>query len=701
MKYHLSLAAALVFLLSCPASAKVGFRQVTCTYPVAVQKGSTSEVQLYSNFTLDGAHSVFFDRPGMSMSFLETKPIKAPRRGRSGAGTPFRFRIEVPLDQRVGIYEYRVATSKAVSSASHILVTDFPVVLEAKAENGLIESAQQVPFPAAVCGICNRAEDVDYYRFPGKAGQKVTLQIYAQRVTASIHSMVVSGKAYHMDSILTLIGPNGQVVAQNDNYYGGDSFIQCTLPSEGDYVLQVRDVRYVGSQKYTYCVEMSDSPFVHGTLPMAVQKGSSVEARLVGTLAERATLTATKDEEAGWREQRFSTSAGPTNPTSILISEHPQKVAAEGNLTRETAEALIVPMGVTGQFASPNQTHYYSFDANKDSFYRIEIESHRRQLPLDAVLTIYDAMGKKITEADDGKLTKDSRIMFKAPASGKFFLSVKDLHDRGGERFLYHLTVEPAGPDFILKGEYYYAMLGPGTRMMWFAQVERLNGFDGPVEIQVEGLPPGVTATPVTIPKGLKDCAIVLSAAADAKIGASLAQVIGKATITEPDQSTREIVRSGRVTCELQGGGGGQVRWPIHTQLVAVTEPLDLLGVEASPAEITLKPGEQTEISFRVTRNKDFKDPVTIAMAFKYFAQTYGSQLPPGVTMEKGSTERIVGDKLEGKIILKADPKKSVPVEKFPIAVLARVAITFSITTNYASNPVLLTVLPAEEPAKK
>ena len=58
-------------------------------------------------------------------------------------------------------------------------------------------------------------------------------------------------------------------------------------------------------------------------------------------------------------------------------------------------------------------------------------------------------------------------------------------------------------------------------------------------------------------------------------------------------------------------------------------------------------------------------------------------------------------DKLEGKVILKADPKKSVPVEKLPIAILGRVAITFSITTNYASNPVLLTVLPAEEPAEK
>jgi len=145
----------------------------------------------------------------------------------------------------------------------------------------------------------------------------------------------------------------------------------------------------------------------------------------------------------------------------------------------------------------------------------------------------------------------------------------------------------------------------------------------------------------------------------------------------------------------LQTQGGGQARWPIHTQIVGVTGPLDLLTVEASPKDVTLKPGGRATINVRIVRNKGFKDSVTLATAFKYFTSTFGRQLPPGVTLSKASTSRLSGKTLEGKLILEAGPK-ALPVTRLPIAAVARVSITFSITTNYASNPVYLTI-----PAKK
>ena len=231
--------------------------------------------------------------------------------------------------------------------------------------------------------------------------------------------------------------------------------------------------------------------------------------------------------------------------------------------------------------------------------------------------------------------------------------------------------------------------------MMWFAKVTRLNGFDGPIEIFVENLPTGVTAEPVTIPSGVSHCGIILQAAEDAPIDASLARVGGRALIAGPDGAEREVVHYGRITCEQQGSGGGQARWPIHTQIVGVTQPLDLLKVEAEPRDITIKPGESAEIKVRIERNEGFKDPVTLAMSFDYFASKYGEQLPPGVTVGKASKLRLSGDVLEGTVVLEASDK-AIAVERLPIAALARVSITFSITTNYATNPVYLTVQPAE-----
>ena len=77
-----------------------------------------------------------------------------------------------------------------------------------------------------------------------------------------------------------------------------------------------------------------------------------------------------------------------------------------------------------------------------------------------------------------------------------------------------------------MHGKYYYAQLAPGTRMIWFARLSRLNGFKGPVEMQIEGLPEGVSFTPVTIPAGLNQCALILSAQADAKVDARLVRLL-------------------------------------------------------------------------------------------------------------------------------------------------------------------------------
>lgn len=696
---------AIILLLSIAhVQAAVGFRQLTSVYPVAVQRGTKAVVKVRSNFTLDGTHSVFFDKPGLRMTYAEPKPVNAPLTGRGTVGTPFRFEVEVPADQEPRVYEFRVATKQAVSSVSHILVTEFPVIEELPGENGNHAVAQPVTIPAAVCGVCERIEDVDCFRFTGEAGRELTIQVYAQRVTQAIHDMVGRGGNYLMDPILTLIGPNGQVFAQNDNMIGGDAFLHVRLPDAGEYVLEVRDARYVGNERYTYCVEIADRPFVQAVFPFVVQRGTSVEAEVIGHILgglQRTTLSAAAEETIGWKSLRIKTGSGATrpgslgsetNPVPVLVSAHPQVVAKE-NKTAATATTLSLPVGVNGRLAV-DETHYYSFDAVKGQFYLFEMIAHRRGLPLDGVLELFDAAGKKLAEADDGLQTKDPQLYFQAPADGKYVLAVRDLHGRGGERFLYHLKAEPSGPDFEVHGEYYYAMLAPGSRMIWFARLNRLNGFAGPVEMHVEGLPEGVTFTPVTIPAGMNQCALILSAAPDAKLNASLARVYGKGELPGPDGKPQPAIRYGRVTCELQSQGGGQSRWPINTQVVGVVEPMDLLKVEASPEEITLKPGTKSEIKVKIERNAGFTDPVTLDMAFVYFTTKFGEQLPPGVTMSPGSQLRLSGKSLEGKIILEASPKAT-PVERLPIAAVASVSISFSINTNYASNPIHLTILPA------
>ena len=190
-------------------------------------------------------------------------------------------------------------------------------------------------------------------------------------------------------------------------------------------------------------------------------------------------------------------------------------------------------------FSQPDTAQYFAFDAIEGDYFRFELEAARHGLPLDGLLEVFNADGARLAEADDTPgsphawawSAKDSRLHFQAPADGRYYIAVSDLNGGSGEGHVYYLSAERDGPDFALFGEYYYAMLAPGTRMLWFAGIKRLNGFDGPVEIGIEGLPPGVELTPATIPAGMNHCALILSAAEDAEIDANLVRVYGTATV--------------------------------------------------------------------------------------------------------------------------------------------------------------------------
>ncbi|MEO2037042.1 MAG: PPC domain-containing protein [Planctomycetaceae bacterium] len=688
------------------ATANVGFRQLTTIHPVAVQRGSERVVRLRSNFTLDDSYATFFDKPGITMTLAETEPIEAPRKNRASVGTPFRFHVTVPENQPTGVYELRVATPQAVSSISHLLVTDFPVVEETTDGNDSPESAQPVSLPSAVCGVCKHNEDVDYFRFTGVSGQRITAQVYAQRVSECIHIMLVKHPVYHMNPILTLLGPNGQVVSENDNFYGGDSFLHAELPEDGEYVVRIRDVRYAGSEKFSYCLEISDRPFLKAMFPLAVQQGRTINARPVGFGFDESSfvsITGTDESPGVWHPFRCQTPTGATNEAPVLTSPHHQYTVGAGSDALESATGIELPCGISGRVEKPDGAQYFAFDTIKGQHCQFEVEAHRHGLPLDSLIEIFDSDGRKLAEADDSRhsphagayTAKDSLLRFRAPADGRYFLSVRDLNGGGGEHYVYYLRAELDGPDFELFGEYYYAMLAPGTRMLWFAGIKRLNGFDGSVDIEIEGLPPGVELTPASIPAGMNHCALILSTHVDAKIDASLVRVIGKATVSGAGGSPQEIVRQGMVTCELQqGGGSAQIRWPCKTQIVGITRPLDLVRVEATPTQIELKPGESSEIKLRVVRQDGNSDPVTLAMSHMYYTNSCGDQLPPGVTLSSKSRTQLKGDESEAIIVLEA-AENALPVTDLPIAVMARVYVTYNISTNYASTPVLLTVSPA------
>ena len=160
-----------------------------------------------------------------------------------------------------------------------------------------------------------------------------------------------------------------------------------------------------------------------------------------------------------------------------------------------------------------------------------------------------------------------------------------------------------------------------------------------------------------------------------------------------------EVVREANVLGELRRAGASRfVRMPIRTQLLGVTRPLDLHAVTATPVDVTLKPGGTSRITVRIKRSPEYSEQVLLNMALLFFNKTVGEQLPPGVSVQGEATRKLTGDMLEATFTLAATAAAR-PISRWPIAVVARVPITYTIMTSYASNPVFLTVAGAEAAA--
>src|SRR6185295_6269277 len=100
----------------------------------------------------------------------------------------------------------------------------------------------------------------------------------------------------------------------------------------------------------------------------------------------------------------------------------------------------------------------------------------------------------------DRKLGTDSKLIFTAPADGDYVVRVRDTRGAGGGRHVYRLLVRDAAPDFrvTLDGVNGSVPLGSGTSFT--ARVERLDGYEGPVRVDIAGLPDGYSAsTPLVI----------------------------------------------------------------------------------------------------------------------------------------------------------------------------------------------------------
>jgi hypothetical protein len=124
-------------------------------------------------------------------------------------------------------------------------VVDLPNVVEAE-PNQEIDAANKAEIPAALCGLIGEANDIDRFRIAAKKGEVWDFNLVAREIRSPL------------DGILRLLNAKGeQLAAADDNGGRPDSYFRFTIPEDGDYLVEVTDHLRQGGPTYLYRVEIS------------------------------------------------------------------------------------------------------------------------------------------------------------------------------------------------------------------------------------------------------------------------------------------------------------------------------------------------------------------------------------------------------------------------------------------------------------
>ena len=291
--------------------------------------------------------------------------------------------------------------------------------------------------------------------------------------------------------------------------------------------------------------------------------------------------------------------------------------------------------------------------------YKVKIEDPGAVFPPNGLPVFHLA-----TRNDDGGpgFGSDSRLHFSAPRDGEYVLHLRDVRGLAGPDFAYRLTVREETPDFTLTAQPENPNVPRGGRVPVEVKVNRTLGYDGPIAIEVKGLPKGIRADEATIPAGQGSTVVILAADVDAPLAAPAApfRIEGHAKI-----NGREAVRVADQDMPLR--------------VASVMPPPDLV-VSAEPKEITLEPGKTVTVTLHVERKNGFQGRVPSNVR----------NLPPGVEVDNVGLNGVLvtEDQTTRTFTLRADDW-AWPLDQ-PIYVVGEVESNSP--TVHASAPLLLKV---------
>jgi hypothetical protein len=545
-------------------------------------KGLAGDVRLWTSFS-------------EPMSLADTPPDNGKTDGYCT------FAVKVPEGTPLGIHSLRVLSANGVGPTLPFLIDDLPTVEKAGGNQSLAK-AQEIKIPGAVDGRVDNLSR-DYYRFNAIAGQTISFEVFCRRLGAP------------MDASLYLYDSKGRILAYSDDAEGlsTDPQFVHTFPKAGDYVVEIRDIRYAGGDAFGYHLRIGDFPCIHTALPLAVKRGATTRVDFAGVSCNDA-APAMVAVPADWKESWYPISTRRASGkgsgfATVAVVDHEDVLDREPNNNRPQAQQIELGPSISGRFDAPGDVDQFTFRAGKGQRYSFAGFTREIGAPSDLTFRMLNAEGKTFESADDnGTLEGILDVTF--PADGAYTLELVDLNKRGGPQYSYRVVPTLYRPGFTLSAASDTINIpAGGTASVTITAARRDYG--GPIEVEVTGLPKGLQTGPAYLGAGVNSVTATVSAAKDVPaMTLASVSVTGRATINDaPFESTASLVDGQRA----RWSGVTQVSPRFASDVTLAVSPGQGIALRLEPAEVVLGPSLKTTVKVIAERAAGFDAPIKLA----------------------------------------------------------------------------------------
>ncbi len=450
-------------------------------YPHGAQRGRTVKITLRGTGLAAGAR--------LQTTLPANISRLAPPKDAREPDSELPFLVEIRPDTPVGLYPLRLLGADGISNVVLFSVGDFPESEEIESQNpkktnGTLSDAQPLSSPVILNGYLTAA-DIDVYSFTAKAGDKLVFEIEARRAGSAV------------DAAFEILDSTGRLVARNDDGIGAgsDPRLEVSFAKAGPHYIQVHDSRYSEQAPNFYRLRIGSFAYAEGLFPLGWRRGEAVEVTLFGgNLAQPVKVAL--DGGAKSRHVPIAPPGSVTLPFMFVLGDEPERIEPDAGGPHELAEGVVF----NGRIARPGEVDRYTMAVKPGEHWVFELEAASLETSqLDALLTVFDAAGKKLAARDDVGST-DPALPFLAPDGAiSVTLTVEDLLGRGGPGFGYRLRARRQPADFTLELVTPFVNVPAGGTSQVVVAMQR-RGYDGPVRLTIPGLPPGFRVGGGTVP---------------------------------------------------------------------------------------------------------------------------------------------------------------------------------------------------------